>query len=578
MTAIPTISPNETNPRLIALRDKVGYWQIAETRERCEESLLEFVKECWPSIDSHPFVDSWAISAMCDHLEAVALGHIKRLLINISPRCAKTSVCSIIFPAWTWARSNVSFLSGPQVKFLCASYNHALSLDSANKSRRLLFSPWYQKHWPGKIILQPDQSTKSQYDNTSGGSRISTSVGGSLLGLGADVVIADDLNKVGSDKTVTTETDAETVAVENFWNELHSTRLNDPKLSAVIAVQQRTKEKDVSGLILDGDEDFVHLCIPMRHDEQRHCVTVKLPQYDDDQPWEDPRTEEGELMWPERFGETEVSKLEKALGPFLAAGRLQQMPTPKGGGIIKRDWWQLWGADEAQRYGLEWTGARKEFPECDLIVASLDTAYGEKQENDYNALTVWGIWIDKNKNRRAMLMYAWNKRLPLHGKIVSADTGESKASFQQRQREAFGLVELVADTCKRYKVKRLLIEDKTRGRDVANEINRLYVRENWGVELINPQGDKVSRTHAIVPMFTDNMVWAPDTKWADFVITQCAAFPKADHDDAHDTVTQFLYWARENGVLVRTDEMSAANEDDAQYRHNGQSVASSYGV
>jgi len=489
-----------------------------------------------------------------------------------------TSVCSIIYPAWTWARSDISFLSGPQVKFLCASYNHSLALDSSNKARRLLFSPWYQKHWTGKIILQPDQNTKGQYDNTAGGSRISTSVGGSLLGLGADIVIADDLNKVGSDKKVEMETDAEAAAVENFWNELHSTRLNDPKRSAVIAVQQRTKERDVSGIILDSEEDFVHLMIPMRHDEQRHCVTVVLPQYEDEEPWQDPREVEGELMWEERFGETEVRKLENALGPFLAAGRLQQAPAPKGGGIIKRDWWQPWDQDEAKRYGLEWNGALKEFPPFELVVGSLDTSYGEKQENDYNALTIWGIWIDRNKNRRAMLMFAWNKRLQLHGKIVSAFPNEAKVNFEQRQKEAFGLVEYVADTCKRYKVRRLLIENKTRGRDVANELNRLYVRESWGVELIEPVGDKVSRTHSIVPLFTDNVVWAPDTKWADAVITQSAAFPKADHDDMHDTVTQFLNWARENGILVRADEMSASLEDEMQYRSPGQSVAQQYGV
>ena len=567
-----------TPERLAALKAKVDRYVILEEKERCEENLSEFIRCAWPSIDSAPYMQCWAIDAMADHLEAISSGHIKRLLINISPRTAKTSVCSIIFPAWIWARSQVGFLSGPQVKFLCASYNHSLSLDSANKSRRLLFSPWFQKLWPGKIVLREDQNAKFQFENTSGGARISTSVGGSLLGLGADIAIADDLNKVGTDKTATMETDAETVAVENFWNELHSTRLNDPKQSAVIAVQQRTKEKDVSGLILDGEEDFVHLMIPMRHDEQRHCVTVKLPQYDDDEPWQDPRSEEGELMWPERFGEVEVRKLENALGPFLAAGRLQQAPSPKGGGIIKRDWWQPWDQEEARRYGLEWNGGLKEFPHFELVVGSLDTSYGEKQENDYNALTVWGVWIDRNRNRRAMLMYAWRKRLPLHGKIVSAFPNEAKVNFEQRQKEAWGLVELVADTCKRYKVKRLLIEDKTRGRDVANEINRLYTRENWGVELINPIGDKVSRVHSIVPLFTDNAIWAPDTKWADMVIVEAMNFPKADHDDLVDSCSMAIGWMRENGILIRADESSAALEDEMRFVPQGQSIAQQYGV
>jgi hypothetical protein len=189
--------------------------------------------------------------------------------------------------------------------------------------------------------------------------------------------------------------------------EIHSTRLNDPKQSAIVVVMQRLHEADLSGIILDSDEDWCHLMIPMRHDEQRHCVTVRLPQYEDDEPWEDPRTVDGELMWPERFGEPEVRNLESALGPYMASGRLQQSPTPKGGGIIKREWWQPWDEEEARRYGLEWSGALKEYPLFSLVVGSLDTSYGEKQENDYNALTIWGLWIDRNKNRRAMLMFAW---------------------------------------------------------------------------------------------------------------------------------------------------------------------------
>ena len=263
-------------------------------------------------------------------------------------------------------------------------------------------------------------------------------------------------------------------------------------------------------------------CIPMRHDPARHCVTVKLPQYDSDEPWQDPRDPNGEeLMWPERFGEFEVSNLEKALGPYLAAGRLQQLPTPKGGGIIQRDWWQPWDKEEATKYGLEWEPGNREFPKFELVVASLDTAFKEKEENDFNAMTVWGIFLDKARNRRAMLMYAWNKRLPLHGQPVVPYPNELPINFKQRKMDAMGLVELVADTCSRYKVKRLLIEDASRGHDVANELRRLYNRENWGVQLLKPVGDKVSRAHSVVPLFADGAIFAPDTRWADAVITQC---------------------------------------------------------
>lgn len=961
-----TSEPSFDPERLADFQRKLNQYQITEARERYEDSLLEFMKGAWSSLENSPYQSCWAIDAVCDHVEAVTLGYIPRLLINIPPRCTKTTLCSIVYPAWTWARSDISFLSGPQVRFLCASYGHTLGLDASNKSRRLLTSPWFQKHWPGRIQFQADQNTKTDYANTAGGARRTTSVGGSLLGLGGDVLIClpyaervltdsgwlkigdvvsekltvkiaglDEQNElcwqniecyeknpggeiveikwgggslrctadhrvyvegkgyiaakdiqagdalVGTggfeylpevwedfstqaqppskvlwqrllffDKSARTnvstkrsflrslwktyisfccalgtfrlssidravlrshlpgglrnwceesrleggvgkkalrllrkrlygkgglqqetsfkvlfkflqgtghlggkalastlnslfrlretfqaqiqkqnmlfsemcgqascatnggkgeravrtrellfnlsrwldkglqscyprprwgpvqvvsgaaplwtqgicgspyrlseaqlgpnepnnsvsclpwgdargakatggverkvvqsvtnvgwegttynlrvapchnyfaegvlvhncddlnnteqvESEAERDNVSNFWNEFHTTRLNSPEKSAIICIQQRLHEQDVSGQILDSDEDWVHLCIPMRYDDSRRYVTVRLPQYDSPEPYNDPRTVEGELMWPERFNDKVVTQLEASLGPYLAAGRLQQLPVPKGGGIIQRKWWQLWDGEEAKIYGLEWSGARKEFPHFELVVGSLDTSYGEKQENDFNAFTVWGIWLDRNKNRRAMLMFGWAKRLPLHGTVITALPGEAKVNFEARQREAFGLVEWVADTARRYKMNRLLIEDKTRGRDVAQEINRLYARENWGVQLVNPQGDKVSRTHSIVPLFTDGAIYAPETRWSEAVLSQCQSFPKAAHDDLHDTVTQFLNWARENGVLVRADEMSAALEDEQTYRGTRTSVAAAYGL
>jgi hypothetical protein len=134
-------------------------------------------------------------------------------------------------------------------------------------------------------------------------------------------------------------------------------------------------------MILDSGEDWVHLCIPMRYDTSRVYTTVTLPQYIDPKPYDDPRTEEGELMWPERFNETAVARLESQLGPYMAAGRLQQIPSPKGGGIIQDVWWMNWTA-EAPMYGMEWgpkTDDRHDFPQMELVVGSIDTAYGATQ-------------------------------------------------------------------------------------------------------------------------------------------------------------------------------------------------------
>ena len=177
-----------------------------------------------------------------------------------------------------------------------------------------------------------------------------------------------------------------------------------------------------------------------------------------------------------------------------------------------------------------------------------------------------------------MLMFSWAKRLKLHGVDIERLPNEPLEVFKARQKENWGLVELVHDTCKRYKGNRLLIEDNARGIDVANEVKRLYKREKFGVQLVTPVKDKVSRTHSVVSLFTDQGVWAPDTRWADAVLTQSQTFPHGNHDDMHDTVTQFLKFARDSGLLIRADEVSAANEDDSRYQSQQRSVAERYGV
>src|SRR5262249_57067575 len=119
--------------------------------------------------------------------------------------------------------------------------------------------------------FREDQNTKTKFDTSAGGSRLATSVGGSLLGIGGDVLVIDDPHNVEQ-----AESEAERKTALNWWKELSTTRLNDPKRSPLIVVMQRLHEEDVSGQILSSEwsDDWVHLCIPMEYERTRHCVTV----------------------------------------------------------------------------------------------------------------------------------------------------------------------------------------------------------------------------------------------------------------------------------------------------------------
>ena len=508
----------------------------------CEEDLYTFLTHSWRYIDPSPFVDGNPIMAVADHLQAVVDGQIKRLLINIPPRMGKSSITSVAFPAWTWIQREASPTSGPGVQFLHASYAQSLALRDSVRCRRLIESPFYQGFWGKDFKLTGDQNTKTRFDNSKGGSRLSTSVGSALTGEGGAIIVVDDPNAAQE-----AFSEATIESTKEWWDSALSTRLNDPKTGAYVVIQQRLSEEDLTGHILSKDiGEWTHLCLPMRYEAERSYHTVIG--------WKDWREEEGELLWPERMGEREVTILEKQLGPWAAAGQLQQRPEPKGGGIIKRDWWKLWDHEN--------------FPPIEYMVASLDTAYTTKTENDLSAMTVWGIFSGGDnkavttriaakdglqisevtrtyteEHPKAILMFAWQERLELHE-----------------------LVKKVQETMRRLKVDKLLIENKAAGHSVAQEIRRMYGTENFAVQLVDPKGqDKLARLYAVQHLFAEGLIYAPDRSWADMVITQTGTFPKAKHDDLVDTVAMALKYLRETGLLIRGAEWTADIEAKMQF-------------
>ena len=543
-------------------------------RVDCEDDLYSFLKFAWRYIDSSEFTDGWPIQAVADHLQAVTDGDIKRLIINIPPRCAKSSLTSVAFPAWTWAQPWNGHTSGPGVQFLHASYAQQLSLRDSVKCRRLIESPWYQQLWGDRFRLTGDQNTKTRFDNDKGGSRLSTSVGSALTGEGGSIIVVDDPN--AAQEAFSEATIHSTI---EWWDSALSTRLNDPKQGAYVVIQQRLSEEDLTGHILSKDVgEWTHLCLPMRYEWQRHSYSSIG--------WHDPRgldeegdplievnedgeripisveaqieleTREGMLLWPERFGDREVGILERQLGPWAAAGQLQQRPEPKGGGIIKSEWWQPWTSPV--------------YPNMDMIIACVDTAYTAKTENDPSAMTVWGVFSQDvsvqapnhaggrhgglvsyartytETNPRVMLMHAWQGRFELHD-----------------------LVNKISHTCREMQVDTVLIENKAAGHSVAQEIKRLYGFEKFSLQMYDPKSqDKLSRLYSVQHLFAEGLVFAPNYQWADMVIQQVGQFPKGKHDDLVDTVSMAMRHLRDMGVILRPSEWQAELDDKFSFKGN----------
>jgi hypothetical protein len=102
---------------------------------------------------------------------------------------------------------------------------------------------------------------KTRFDNSATGYRLASSVGGSLTGEGGDRLVADDPHNVKE-----RESDTIRESVIQWWNEVMSTRGNDPKTVARVVVMQRIHELDLSGYLLEKG-GYEHLCLPAEYEE-----------------------------------------------------------------------------------------------------------------------------------------------------------------------------------------------------------------------------------------------------------------------------------------------------------------------
>ena len=366
------------------------------------------------------------------------------------------------------------------------------------------------------------------------------------------------LSKNCDDPHKTTEVESETTREQVIRNyrEIWQTRANDPLIGAEVIVMQRLAEMDLSGYWLENFPDAVHLCLPAWYESDRHCTTyVNGVEF-----WSDPREEEGESFWLERFPPSQRARDEQELTPYALAGQIQQRPEPRGGGIIKRMWWQAWPPDEAIEQWM--VDGQASYPPWELQVAYLDTAFTKKETNDYCAMTRWGVFANPAGTPCAMLCGAW----------------EERHNFNE-------LIEHVKASVRAWKTDILIIENKAGGIWVRDELIRELSAGEVTIVLDNPVVDKEARAHAIVPMFTGGLVYAPFIHdkgvwraWAEKTISECEKFPTGRFKDLVDTVTGALGYLRRNDLIKLKQEAEDDEREAKRFKGNSETVAESYGV
>lgn len=448
----------------------------------CEESFEYFFKQAWNVFDPEPFLDNWHIGCICEHMQAQAEGEpeLRNMIINIQPRLTKSKTISVAFPAWRW-------LKVPIEKFICVSHSDRLVKDLTTNSRDLIQSPWYSERWIGKdkvFELKKDSNTVSRFDNTKGGYRIATTPGGLGLGVGYSHLLMDDPNDL-----MDIYSEPALQKPINFYRGVLRNRINNSKTGKKTLVQQRLSEKDLTQWLQDneGDKWFV-LVIPSEY--TKHWTFVSPIGIND------PRTQEGELVCPDRFDEEYYEEEKKH--PYTWAALYQQRPKPIEGSIIKHNWLQFYNEAPIEQIN-------------DLII-SVDLAIENKDSNDFCVFTVWG-------NRGA--------------KFFLLDMVRERLDFPEQ------LAMMLHLSAKYPKARTKLIEKKATG----SPLMKMLENKVSGLLPVNPVGHKIERLFACVPEFIAGNVMLPNPEratWVNDVIEELTSFPKGKNDDIVDSVTMAL--------------------------------------
>jgi len=466
---------------------------IEEVRaEQARRRLAAFVQQAWHVFEpGTPLKWSWVLDAICEHVQALLEDRlvrdgrvIRNLVINVPPGTSKSTVVSVCLPAWMWVRN-------PAWRGLFASGNENVAVRDSIKCRSLLDSDWYRGLFRPTWTFSRDQNAKTLYQNSATGFRQAISAGAIVVGQRADDLFVDDPNG-------TNEGAADRANVITWWDNAMWNRLNDLATGHRVIIQQRVHEEDLTGHVQVKDpDDWAFLVIRMKYEVPGEKDPDRVPT---PLGWTDPRTVDGELMFPERFSAVVVAAQERVLGIAGTAGQLQQRPSPKDGLIFKTGFVRFYK-----------TGGEPEFVRKYL---SADTAFSEKKSADYSVIGaagecnvpgLQGLW----------LVDLW--------------------------REQAGFPDLKAQTkvmAAKHHPDSLLVEDKASGQSLIQELER---DTTLPVVRVKVDTDKVSRANAAAPTWEAGRIWVPeDAPWVADFLAELYSFPRGKHDDQVDMLTQLI--------------------------------------
>ena len=486
-TALATDSSQElsNNPAILHLMKNPH----AIKAERCRRSFLYFLEEFWSEIVNEEYVGNWHIELLCKEYQEVAERVFNNepslydLLINIPPGTTKSLTLTVMAPVWTWLRM-------PTAKVISGSYGAELSREHAELSRDIIRSDKFKLYFP-EIALRQDKDAKSNYKNTKGGARLSTSVGSTITGFHGHFLIVDD--PINPEKANST-TGKELETVNKWIGQTLSSRKVNKSIVPTILIMQRLNEGDPSGVMIKkcSDNPIKHICLPGSTDFKIIPPELEANYIDG-------------LLDPVRLSRKDLKKMRSDLGAYGYAGQVGQDPKPLEGGIIT--------LADFKRYTV--APARESISKLTL---SFDTAYKPEQINDPSVCEVWA-----ETSRGVYLLDVW----------------VDKVGYPDLKKKAKNLI-------LKWTPNEVIIEDKASGISLIQDL-KFDEDIHCPIIPISPGAfSKLVRMENETAFIESGIVWLPESApWLEDFENEIVLFPNGNHDDQVDSMSQFLKRYRE---------------------------------
>lgn len=439
--------------------------------------LADFVREAWPHVEPKGCVWGSHIDYLCEALERVSMGEIKRLAINIPPGSSKSLLVNVFWPAWEWAM-------GHRSRFLCAAGVQGLAIRDAIKCRKLIDSEWYTSRW--HVPIRRDANAKTYFELEQGGSRRALSKSSRTTGHRGDRLITDDLT------TVTEVYSPARLERAKEWFNTEFLSRTDAEDTPVVVIGQRLHEADIFADLREQG-GWVFIVLPSEYDPE---LAASAHTYD--RP--DWRRERGELLHPERTTALALARSAREMGRLNYLAQHGQRPSALDGGVVRRD--------DFRRYRVA-----PPIASLDELALSVDATFEGEDGSDRVSLQMWG--------RQGMNAY-------LLDEVVAV------MSFTETLAAIRGLLARPL-----YARATLLIEKKANGHALINVLRATFPNVVAVIPRDSKTARLVSCTPAIEAgqvWIPDPRWWT----WAEDVLNEWCAYPRGRYDDRVDTLTQVL--------------------------------------